>query len=80
MIQVIKLPPGGNSFICHDLLEADCESFSEESLTMFALSIKFPLAEFDTIFQENLQLSTREDGDHPSKKIIIILIIHMMTI
>ena len=32
-------PPGGHRLICHDLLEAGGQTFPEESLAMFALSI-----------------------------------------
>ena len=62
----IELPPGSNSFICHNLLEANGQTFSEESLAMFTLSIQFPLTKFNTILQKDLQLSARKNRDHPS--------------
>ena len=46
-------PPRGHGLVCHDLLEADCETFLEESLAMFTLSIQFSFAKFDAILQKN---------------------------
>ena len=43
--------PGRYSFVRHNLLEADRETFSEESLAMLTLCVKFPFTELYTVLE-----------------------------
>ena len=61
--------PGRYSFVRHNLLEADRETFSEESLARFAARIHAGFAQFDGGVEEHFQLAFRQDGDDPSRSV-----------